>query len=101
MPEYRAAWSLTGCNIAIAQVDRWSIRVTACLHQPFASSASGDRIAAMEWAIAAFFAVMLGLYIWSHVTAGHAIGKKVEPFIDDVFGVGAKTGQNPTDKDQR
>ena len=53
----------------------------------------------MEWAIVAFFAVMLGLYVWSHVTAGHAIGKKVQPFIDDLFGVGPKTGQNPTDKD--
>ena len=42
-----------------------------------ASTASGDRIAAMEWAIGAFFAVMLGLYIWSHVRAGHAVGKKV------------------------
>jgi hypothetical protein len=37
----------------------------------------------MEWAIGAFFALMLGLYIWAHATAGHAIGKKVQPFIDD------------------
>ena len=29
----------------------------------------------MEWAIGVFFVVMLGLYVWSHVTAGHAIGK--------------------------
>ena len=62
-------------------------------------NASGDSIAAMEWAVGAFFGVMLGLYIWSHVTAGHAIGKKVQPFIDDLFGIGSKTGQNPTDKD--
>jgi len=52
----------------------------------------------MEWAIAAFFAVMIGLYIWSHVTAGNAIGKRVQPFMDDLFGVGAKAGQKPTDK---
>jgi hypothetical protein len=49
----------------------------------------------MEWAIGAFFAVMLGLYIWSHLTAGRAIGEKVQPFIDDVFGVRPTTGQNP------
>jgi len=55
----------------------------------------------MEWAIGAFFAVMLSLYIWSQVTAGRAIGKKVQPFIDDLFGVGPKTGQNPTDNDHR
>jgi len=66
-----------------------------------ASNAPGDSIAAMEWAIGAFFAVMIGLYIWSHVTAGHAIGKKVQPFIDDLFGVGPKTRQNPTEKDHR
>jgi hypothetical protein len=46
-----------------------------------------------------FFAVMLGLYFWSHVTAGHAIGKRVQPFIDDLFGVVPKTRQNPRDKD--
>lgn len=60
-----------------------------------ASSASGDRIAVMEWAIGAFFAVMLGLYIWSHVTAGHAVGKKVQPFIDDLFGVSPKDPTKP------
>ena len=65
------------------------------------SNASSDSIAAMEWAIGAFFAVMLGLYIWSHVTGGHAMGKKVQPFIDDFFGVGPKAGQNPRDKDHR
>jgi len=32
---------------------------------------------------------------------GHAIGKKVQPFIDDFFGVGPKTGQNPRDKNRR
>jgi len=30
---------------------------------------------------------MLGLYVWSHVTAGHQIGKKLQPFVDDLFGV--------------
>lgn len=44
----------------------------------------------MEWAFWAFFAVMIGLYIWSHVTAGHAISKKLQPFINDLFGVGRK-----------
>ena len=55
----------------------------------------------MEWAIGAFFAVMLGLYISSHVTAGHGIGKKVQPLIDQVFGVGPKTEQDPKDTDDR
>src|SRR5258705_4848773 len=43
---------------------------------------------AMEWAFWVFFSVMIGLYIWSHVTAGHAISKKLQPFVDDLFGVG-------------
>ncbi len=30
---------------------------------------------------------MLGLYLWSHVTAGHEIGKKLQPFVDELFGV--------------
>lgn len=55
----------------------------------------------MEWAIGAFFVVMLGLYLWSHVTASHAVGKKVQPLIDDLFGVSPKTEQNPRDKDHR
>lgn len=55
----------------------------------------------MEWAIGVFFAVMLGLYIWSLVTAGNAISKKIQPFIDDLFGVHTKTGQNPMDGDHR
>ena len=44
-----------------------------------------------------FFIVMFGLYIWSH----HAVGKKVQPFIDDLFGVGPKKGQSPRDEDRR
>ena len=55
----------------------------------------------MEWANGVFFAIMLGLYIWSHVTAGHAIGKKVQPLVDDLFGVGRKTVQKPKDEDHR
>ena len=55
----------------------------------------------MEWAIGVFFAVMLGLYIWSHVTAGHAVGKKVQPFVDHLFGVDPKAGRNPNDEDQQ
>jgi hypothetical protein len=47
------------------------------------------KIAAMgwEWVIWVLIAVMLGLYIWSHLTAGHRIGKKLQPFVDDLFGV--------------
>jgi hypothetical protein len=45
------------------------------------------RIADMEWALWILLAVMLGLYVWSHVTAGHQIGKKLQPFVDDLFGV--------------
>ena len=41
----------------------------------------------MEWAVGIFVAVMLGLYIWSHVSAGHRIGKKLQPFVDELFGV--------------
>jgi hypothetical protein len=41
----------------------------------------------MEWAIWAFMAVMLGLYLWSHHTAGREIGKKLQPFVDDLFAV--------------
>jgi hypothetical protein len=41
----------------------------------------------MEWAIWVFMAVMLGLYLWSHLTAGHEISKKLQPFVDDLFGV--------------
>jgi hypothetical protein len=41
----------------------------------------------MEWAVWIFIAVMLGLYVWSHATAGHQIGQKLQPFIDKLFGV--------------
>jgi len=34
-----------------------------------------------------FMAVMLGLYLWSHLTAGREISKKLQPFVDDLFGV--------------
>jgi hypothetical protein len=41
----------------------------------------------MEWAIWVFMAVMLGLYLWSHLTAGREISKKLQPFVDDLFDV--------------
>jgi hypothetical protein len=41
----------------------------------------------MEWATGIFVAVMVGLYVWSHLTAGHEIGRKIQPFVDDLFGV--------------
>ena len=44
-------------------------------------------IADMDWAIWAFVAVMLGLYVWSHLTAGHKISKKLQPLVDELFGV--------------
>ena len=37
----------------------------------------------MEWALWVFIAVMLGLFLWSLVTAGHVISKNVQPLIDD------------------
>ncbi|MGA8866300.1 MAG: hypothetical protein WB510_04990, partial [Candidatus Sulfotelmatobacter sp.] len=45
------------------------------------------KIACVEWTIGIFVVVMLGLYVWSHATAGHRIGKKLQPFVDDFFGV--------------
>jgi hypothetical protein len=45
------------------------------------------KIADMEWAIVVFMAVMLGLYLWSHLTAGREISKKLQPLVDDLFGV--------------
>jgi hypothetical protein len=51
----------------------------------------------MELALWSFLAVMLGLYIWSHLTAGHQIGKKIQPFVDDLFGV---TPSEPESKDK-
>jgi hypothetical protein len=41
----------------------------------------------MEWAILVFMAGMLGLYLWSHLSAGREISKKLQPFVDDLFGV--------------
>ena len=41
----------------------------------------------MEWALWVFLVVMLGLYVWSHVSTGHKIGKKLQPFVDELFGV--------------
>ena len=49
----------------------------------------------MEWAFLGFFAVMIGLYIWSHLTAGHAISQKLQPYIDDLFGQDQKPERWP------
>jgi hypothetical protein len=43
------------------------------------------RISGMEWALWAFFAVMLGLFVWSSYTAKRDLSKKVQPFVDDLF----------------
>jgi len=40
---------------------------------------------ARMWAFWLVLIAMLGLYIWSHATAGHRIGKKTQPFVDDLF----------------
>jgi hypothetical protein len=53
----------------------------------------------MEWGFGVFFVVMFGLYVWSHATAGHAISKKIQPFIDDLFDIGQESGQKPRDED--
>ena len=53
----------------------------------------------MEWAFGVFFVVMLGLYVWSHVTAGRAISKKIQPYIDDLFGVGRNSEQKRSYRD--
>ena len=54
----------------------------------------------MEWAIWVFVVVMLGLYLWSHLTAGREISKKLQPFVDDLFGVASSErdskGKPPT-----
>lgn len=41
---------------------------------------------------------MLGLYIWSHVMAGHVISKKLQTFVDDLFDVGQKSREKPRDE---
>jgi hypothetical protein len=40
----------------------------------------------MEWVFWVFIIAMLGLYSWSDVSAGHRIGKKLQPFVDELFG---------------
>jgi hypothetical protein len=52
-------------------------------------------MADMEWAIGVFVAVMLGLFLWSHLMAGHEVGKKLQPFVDDLFGV------SPSERDSK
>ena len=54
----------------------------------------------MEWAVGLFVVAMLGLYIWSHLSAGHRISKKTQPFIDDIFGVTQKPRQITEDEDR-
>jgi len=49
----------------------------------------------MEWAIWVFMAAMLGLYLWSHLTAGHEISKKLQPFVDNLFGL------TPSERDSK
>jgi len=41
----------------------------------------------MEWAIGVFLVAMLGLFVWSNATAGRQIGKKIQPFVDELLGV--------------
>jgi hypothetical protein len=48
----------------------------------------------MESAFWVLIAVMLGLYIWSHLTAGHEISKKLQPFVDDLFGMTPSESEN-------
>jgi len=52
----------------------------------------------MDWAIGVFLVFMIGLYIWSHLTSGHAIGKKMQPFVDDLFGMGQKSDSKPQNR---
>lgn len=40
----------------------------------------------MEWGFWIFIVAMLGLYVWSHVSVGHRIGKRLQPFADKLFG---------------
>jgi hypothetical protein len=43
----------------------------------------------MEWVFWILILAMLGLYVWSHASADHRIGKKLQPFADELFGVTA------------
>jgi hypothetical protein len=47
----------------------------------------------MEWALWIFLAVMFGFYIWSHITASHEISKKIQPFVDNLFGATPSKGE--------
>ena len=55
----------------------------------------------MELALGIFLAVMFGLYIWSHITAGHEIGKKIQPFVDNLFGVTPSQGESKPKRPSR
>ena len=56
----------------------------------------------MEWAFGIFLIAMIGLYIWSHASAGHRIGKKLQPCVDELFGVSPSgEGENKGDPPAR
>jgi hypothetical protein len=53
----------------------------------------------MEWAFGSFIVVMLGLYIWSATTTKREISKRIQPFVDDLFGTHPnQKGQSGQDK---
>ena len=56
--------------------------------------AANVKIADMDWLIWVLIAAMLGLYVWSHLTAGHEIGKKLQPFVDNLFGITPSKGDS-------
>jgi len=39
----------------------------------------------MDWALWIFFGVMPGLFAWAHLTAGHEVSKKIQPYVDDLL----------------
>ena len=51
----------------------------------------------MDLAFLIVIALMLGLYIWSHLSAGHRVSKKIQRFVDDFFGVSPRPNQKPRD----
>ncbi|WP_187148922.1 hypothetical protein [Candidatus Korobacter versatilis] len=40
----------------------------------------------MEWIFGAVLVVTIGLYVWSIGWTGRRITRKIQPFIDDLFG---------------
>jgi len=50
----------------------------------------------MEWVFYIVIAVTFCLYVWSRVTDGYSISKKIQPFVDEFFGVTpSKSGSKP------